>query len=161
VNAKQLFDVMALREAGDLDGALFVARGIVGRNPDDPQAHYQLASTLDTIGNEREAVDAYESALSLGLVEPEREGALLGLGSTLRALGRYVDAERILGEAVEAYPLNAAFRVYRALNDFNRGEYHDATRTLLRELVRTTNDQTISLYTRALNLYAEDLDRRW
>ena len=161
MNAKQLFDVMALREAGDLDGALFVARGIVGRNPDDPQAHYQLASTLDTIGNEREAVDAYESALSLGLVEPEREGALLGLGSTLRALGRYVDAERLFSEAVEAYPHNAAFRVFRALNDYNRGAYHDATRSLLCELVRTTNDQTISLYTRALERYAQNLDRSW
>jgi tetratricopeptide (TPR) repeat protein len=161
VNPKKLIEIMALRDAGNAEKALQIAQTIVVRDPSDAMAQYQLAWTLDALGRETEAVGHYEFALSAGLGEPERENAMLGLGSSLRALGRFDDAERVLGGGVLLYPSNAAFRVFRAMNDYNRGEHHAAIATLLRELARSSTDPSITMYHRAIEEYAEDLNRRW
>jgi hypothetical protein len=47
------------------------------------------------------------------------------------------------------------------MNDYNRGEHHAAIATLLRELARSSTDPSITMYHRAIEEYAEDLNRRW
>jgi tetratricopeptide (TPR) repeat protein len=97
----------------------------------------------------------------LGLPRDELESALLGLGSTLRALGRHQESLEVLDRAVAEFPQNRALEVFHAMSRYNNGKTKEATETLLRLLVATTTDDEIRSYEAALGIYAEDLDRTW
>ena len=75
-------------------------------------ALFEEACAHDREGREAEAVPCYEEALRLGLGDPERARALLGLGSTYRNLGRHDDAVRVLEAAVAEYPGRAELRLF-------------------------------------------------
>lgn len=154
-------EVIAAREAGRLEEARTLAFRSVTEHPDDAQAHLQCAWTLDRLGDEAAAVDYYRRAIALGLDDDDARSALLGLGSTLRALGRYDEAVETLEGAVEQFPEHLPLRVFRALAHYNSGRHKAATEELLRLLVATTCDEDISRYEAALDLYASDLDRTW
>ena len=87
----------AYGEARSLLHAALTETGLSGA--EQARLHYQLAWCCDAAGEEAAAVPFYKRALALGLAGEERSGALLGLGSTYRALGRYADAERTLALA--------------------------------------------------------------
>jgi hypothetical protein len=74
----------------------------------------RVAEDHDRAGRETEAVLSYERAIDLGLPISELAGALHGLGSTYRALGRYDDASRIC-----TMPCTG-FRAMRVLARFSR-----------------------------------------
>lgn len=50
----------------------------------NPSIWYQCGCDHDNLGKEREAIPFYLQALELGILGEERQGALLGLGSTYR-----------------------------------------------------------------------------
>ncbi len=85
----ELESVIRLRESGDLEGARSVLARVLAEAPEDAEANHQMAWLCDLQGREREAVLHYVKAISGGLPDEERSGALLGLGSTYRALGEY------------------------------------------------------------------------
>jgi tetratricopeptide (TPR) repeat protein len=150
------------RADGDLPAALELAAALVAEAPDDVRLAYQVAWTHDVAGLEAAAVPHYERALSApGLNFEERQGALLGLGSTLRTLGRYADAERVLDQGVAEFPGHRPLRVFHAMARYNAGEGKAAVEDLLRLLVSSTADEEILSYRQAIELYAEDLDRTW
>lgn len=68
-----------LRAEGKPEEAKTILLELLPQSPDDPDIHYQLAWVHDMMGLESEAVPYYEKAISLGLKDPERCGALLGL----------------------------------------------------------------------------------
>lgn len=154
-------EVVAAREAGRLEEARTLAFRLVAEHPDDAQANLQCAWTLDRLGDEAAAVDYYRKAIELGLDDGNARSAFLGLGSTLRALGRYEEAVETLESAVERFPEHLPLRVFRALAHYNTGRHKAATEELLSLLVATTADEDISKYEAALDLYASDLDRTW
>ena len=78
-----------LRENGRTGEARELLLTLVAERPDDPQVNYQCAWVHDLLGREHEAVPFYERAIEEGLTGGDLEGAMLGLGSTYRALGVY------------------------------------------------------------------------
>jgi tetratricopeptide (TPR) repeat protein len=129
--------------------------------PDDPRVAVLTAWTHDSLGLEEEAAEHYEAALANGLSGEDLRGALLGLASTYRTLGRDEDSERIFRRGLDEFPDFRPYRVFRAMLQYNRGEAREAVRELIEVLVETTADQAIQRYERALTGYAEDLDRSW
>ncbi|WP_165985561.1 tetratricopeptide repeat protein [Streptomyces sp. YIM 98790] len=159
----RLAEAVALREQGRADRARDLLLELSAAHPDDPVVAYQTAWTHDALGLEAEAVPYYERALAApgGLSPDHHRGACLGLGSTLRSLGRYEEAAAVLRGGLAAFPGDNALRTFLAMALYNTGEHHEATATLLRLLTATTTDPDITAYRRAIDLYAEDLDRTW
>ena len=78
-----------LRENGRAEEARELLLRLMAENPGDPQLNHQCAWVHDLLGREHEAVSFYERAIEEGLTGEDLEGAMLGLGSTYRALGEY------------------------------------------------------------------------
>ena len=116
---------------------------------------FEEACAHDREGREAAAAPLYEEALALGLGDPERPRALLGLGSTYRNLGRYDDAVRTLEAAVAAYPDLAELRLFLALALRSAGREPEAFRLLGELVVAHAN---LHGYERAATLYLAEVD---
>jgi predicted Zn-dependent protease len=158
---ERLARAVELRENGELEEARTLLLELRAEFPDDAQVAVQTAWVHDSIGLEEEAVEHYVAALAGELTDEELRGALLGLGSTLRTLGRDADSERVLRGGIERFPDFAALRAFHAMTLYNLGRPRDAIEQLLKLLIETTDDPSIQRYQRALRAYAEDLDRSW
>lgn len=150
-----------LRERGELEEARQLLLELRAERPDDPQVAVQTAWVHDSMGLEEEAVEHYEAALAGDLTEADARGAYLGLGSTLRTLGRDEDSDRILRQGIERFPDFSALRAFHAMTLYNLGRPREAVQQLLQVLLETASDPGIDRYRRALTAYAEDLDRSW
>ncbi|MEU8764106.1 tetratricopeptide repeat protein [Streptomyces sp. NPDC048659] len=156
----RLAEAVALRERGDREEARDRLVALTADHPDDPEIAYQTAWAHDVLGLEAQAVPYYEKALATeGLGTEDRRGALLGLGSTYRTLGRYEDAVTTLRRGTEEFPDDGALGAFLAMALYNTGRHHDSTRLLLRLLAETSEDPEVRRYRAALTYYAEDLDR--
>ena len=150
-----------LREGGELEAARELLLALRTEFPEDAQIAVRTAWVHDSLGHEDEAVEHYEAAIAGDLPDDELRGALLGLGSTYRALGRDADSERIFRQGVERFPDFRALRVFRALTAYNLGEHRESVRQLVHVLLEATSDPSILRYQRSLAAYADDLDRSW
>ncbi|MFJ2766682.1 tetratricopeptide repeat protein [Streptomyces sp. NPDC087300] len=148
-----------LREAGRREEAKEQLVALAARFPDDAEVAYQTAWVHDTLGLEAEAVPYYERALEApGLTEDDRRGALLGLGSTYRTLGRYEDAVVTLTDAAAEFPDDAALKTFLAMALYNTDRAHEAMQMLLTLLAATSSAPEIVGYRPAIEFYAKDLD---
>ena len=86
---------------------------------------YDEACAHDRAGREEAAVPCYEEALALGLPDPLRQQALLGLGSTYRNVLRHADAIALLDGAVAEYPDDQSLRFVLALALWSGGRERD------------------------------------
>ena len=116
---------------------------------------YDEACAHDRAGREEAAVPCYEEALALGLPEPLRQQALLGLGSTYRNLLRHADAIALLDGAVGEYPDDQALRFFLALALWSGGRERDGMQ-VLGKLALDTAD--LRGYGRAAAFYVDRLD---
>ena len=153
--------IAALRHDGRDEEALALGLELLRAAPDDTALHFDVACLSDSLGHEAQAVLHYEAALAGTLDTAERRDALLGLGSTLRLLGRHTLAQRVLASAVEAFPCEPVLKVFHAMALHNVGRSREAVETLLHVVVATSTDREIRAYSRAIELYAEDVDRIW
>ena len=158
---ERLANGVHLRENGDLEEARRLLLDLRAEFPDDPQVAVQTAWVHDSMGLEEEAVEHYEAAIAGELTAEELRGALLGLGSTYRTLGRDEDSDRTFRAAIERFPDFAALRAFHAMTLYNLGRPREAVQQLLNVLLETASDPSIERYRRALTAYAEDLDRSW
>ncbi|MFD3946650.1 tetratricopeptide repeat protein [Streptomyces sp. NPDC058579] len=156
---------VGLREQGRQEEARDRLVELAARLPDDAEVAYQTAWAHDVLGLEADAVPHYQRALKAtgpagptGLSEADRRGALLGLGSTFRTLGRYEEAVATLRGAVAEFPDDGALRTFLAMALYNTGDHHESARLLLRLLAATSEDPSVQRYRRAIEHYAEDLD---
>jgi tetratricopeptide (TPR) repeat protein len=124
---------------------------------DEAHAAYEKACAHDHRGEESVAISEYERALALGLPPEERCHALLGLGSSLRNVGRHEESVRVLRAAVAEFPEPAALRAFLALALHSHGEGRDAMVTLLDLVMRYA---PIGQYARALGEYRDLLARK-
>lgn len=125
------------------------------------QAHLQIAWSFDVEGRELDAVFHYQSALTGGLLSLDRYDALFGLASTLRSLGRYSDALTYFEQALSEYPNAIEIQPFYAMCLYNLGRNKEAVQLLLELLVFSTSRDEIKAYSKAISLYAKDLDRVW
>ncbi|WP_405401676.1 tetratricopeptide repeat protein [Streptomyces sp. NBC_01104] len=120
---------------------------------------YQTAWSHDRLGLEAQAVPFYERALEgAGLPAGSRHGVFLGLGSTLRVLGRYEEAHAVLRRGLAEYPDDAALRTFLAMTLYNLGEAREAVSTLLKVAAATSADDRMREYVPAVEYYADHLD---
>jgi tetratricopeptide (TPR) repeat protein len=148
-----------LRKSGDLEESRTLLIELVKQEPHNPVIWYQCAWAHDMMGLEREAVPFYTKSLELGLIGEDRQGALLGLGSTYRTLGMYEEAKGVFQEAIKEYPERREFQVFYAMVQYNLQEYSKAMEILLKQLVETSNDPEIQTYKRAILFYSDKLDQ--
>jgi tetratricopeptide (TPR) repeat protein len=134
---------------------------LLEQDPENPVLLYQAAWAHDVMGLETEAVPFYEAAIANGLPPGELSGALLGLGSTYRAIGAYDKAVETLSRGAEEFPEDGAFRVFLAMALYNTGAARDAVGLLLNELATSSSDPHIQRYRRAIAFYADRLDEIW
>ena len=149
----------ALKQAGDEQGAIRHFHRLVARYPDDPLAHAELAYAYDVAGWEEEAVAPYRRALELGLPAHRLPGHLLGLGSTLRNLGRIEESVRVLEDAAARFPDRADLQVFLALSRHSAGDATGALVTLL-DLLLASPGVDLHGYERAARSYTDELAGR-
>lgn len=157
----RLAAAVSLRESGEVDQARAMLLELQAERPHDATVNLQCAWAHDKLGLETEAVPFYERSLEIGLEGTELERALLGLGSTYRALGEYEKAVSTLQRGVQSFPDRRAMRVFLAMALYNNGRAKGACETLLRIISETTGDPDIIAYKAAIDTYAADLDRSW
>lgn len=158
---ERLARAVALREGGELEQARELLLRLRADFPGDAQIAVQTAWVHDSMGSEHEAVGHYEAAIAGGLSDDDLQPALLGLGSTLRTLGRDEDSDRVFRQGIERFPDFRPLRVFHAMTEYNLGKSREAVGHLLAVLLETTSDPAILRYRRSLGAYAGDLDRSW
>lgn len=165
MTSERLAEAIRLREAGraaqdetTLEQARTLLLELSAAEPENAEITYQTAVVHDNLGLEREAVPYYTRALDQGLAGPDRERALMGLGSTYRNLGEYQNAEETLRRGMQEFPENRAIQVFLALTLYNRQSYREAMEIVLRNLLATTADEKLQYFKRPLDYYATHLD---
>jgi predicted Zn-dependent protease len=164
----RLAEAIQLREEGRakqdraiLKEARTLLLDLVAAYPDDAEINFQTAVAHDNSGLGREAIPFYVRALEQGLSGPDLERALLGLGSTYRALGYYQQAEETLRRGVREFPHNRALQVFLAMALYNTQGYKEAIELLLTNLMETTSDEKLQYFKRPVMYYAPRLDESW
>jgi tetratricopeptide (TPR) repeat protein len=156
---ERLAEVLRLREEGKLEAARDILTGLSAEFPDDARIAYQTGWAHDILGREADAAQHYERALRLDFQGEDRSGLLLSLGSTYRALGRYPEAVSTLRRGTREFPEDRPIQVFLAMALYNVGECKEAVRSLLEVIVDATSDPAVLGYRRAIEEYAQDLDR--
>lgn len=159
--AYNLSDAINLRENGKHNESNQILLELVEVHAEDPAVNYQCAWSYDLLGEEEKAVPFYKKAIELGLSDKDFEGALLGLGSTYRTLGKYQDSKNILLQGVERFPTNQAMKTFLAMTLYNLKEHEAAMELLLKCLVESSMDQDIQAYNKAIAFYSDKLDETW
>lgn len=154
---ERLGAAVSLRENGQPEQARPLLIALASDFPEDAEVQYQAAWVHDFLGLEADAVPYYERALALGLPEPEREGLILGLGSTYRNVGRVADSLALLERGVSDYPANHVMRCFLALTRLSNDEPREALALAFDALLATSDDPTIERYRRALTSYRDEL----
>lgn len=149
------------RRDGKYEQAHAILRELLTKDPNDPAVLYQMAWLHDVQGLERDAVPYYEAALAHGLSGEDLRGALLGLGSTYRALGDYDRAVEVLRRGMAAFPDALEFAAFLAMALYNTGQHSEAMALLLKTLAETSADEGIRRFGRAILFYHDKLDQRW
>jgi len=146
-----------LRTEQQGDQALEILISALHEYPKDAEINYQIGWTYDASERSDQAILYYQKALEYGLAE-DRVGCLLGLGSSLRAIGEYEQSRVILETAVRDFPQNLALKSFLSLTLYNLGKHEEATSLLIKLLGQTTVDPEIKAYQSALEYYADNLN---
>lgn len=134
---------------------------VVKEFPTSAYVNYQCAWSFDLLGKETEAIPFYEKAIDLGLSGKDLEGAILGLGSSHRALGEYDKAQTVFEKGIELFPSNRALKVFYSMTLYNVKDHQRAMELLLTCLIETTSDEDILHYKKAIHFYSDKLDETW
>ena len=150
-------EITALWQIEDAAQRVTVAQQLVDDHPGDARLVFELAGAKDSAGEEQDAIELYEQALTGGLKEPHRHRAQLQLASSLRVVGRAAEAAPIVGDVLEARPHNTAAIMFRALVQADLGQERQAVADLIRATLEATSDVDTQSYRRALRAYADEL----
>jgi tetratricopeptide (TPR) repeat protein len=130
--------------------------------PDHVEIQAEAAFVHDRLGEEATALLYYSQALRLGVMGlPNREDVYLGLGSSLRVLGRYEDAKAVLSKACGLFPDNAALKTFLAMVLYNLKDHAGAMAVLLGVVAGYDQNPDIVAYAGSIAFYADRLDEVW
>ncbi|MFP7298672.1 tetratricopeptide repeat protein [Neobacillus niacini] len=158
---QEVIKAIELRHEGKQKESNELLLKVVKEFPKDAYANYHCAWSFDLLGKEAEAIPYYEKAIDLGLAGKDLEGAILGLGSSCRALGQYEKAKAVFLKGITLFPNNRALKVFYSMALYNTGEHQGAMEILLTCLIETTSDENILHYKRAISFYSDKLDQTW
>lgn len=147
---EELDAIVGARAHGQFKEILPRLQQLDAKFPNVAEISYQLAWTLETLDRTADAVSFYEKAVALGLPPNELSGALLGLGSALRATGQPHRATKVLRSGKHQFPENREFDVFLALSLHDEGQHAEAIQLLLETLCDTTEDPGLTTYQRAI-----------
>ncbi|MEO5634217.1 tetratricopeptide repeat protein [Gaiella sp.] len=116
---------------------------------------FDEACDHDRAGREEEAIPCYLEALELGLGDPWRQQALLGLGSSYRNMLRHADAISVLRKATAEYPDDDALRVFLTLALWSGGREREAFELLGKVVV---DNADLRGYRRAASTYFDHIE---
>ena len=153
----ELDAIVGARAHGQSKEILPRLKALDERHPNVAEINYQLAWTCEAVSRPADALPYYEKAIALGLPPNELSGALLGLGTTLRALGQPARAAEVLRTGKTQFPENREFDVFLALALHDLGEHTAALKLLIETLCDTTEDPGLTAYKRAIRYAAEKL----
>jgi len=156
-----LYTARRIRSEGKHEDARTMLADLAQQLPGDALVQYEAACVHDFLGLEAAAIPFYSAALEAGLPPSTRRCALVGLGSTYRTLGMFNQAERTLLAAKAEFADANEVEIFFAMTRHNLGKSKEAVEALLRLLVETSRDESIQAYSRAIALYAENIDRTW
>jgi cyanophycin synthetase len=128
---------------------------LAAQHPENQYIVLHLAGAYDSAGREEEAVAPYRAALAAGLNESEDLRARIQLASTLRNVGEFEEAVRILTQVCAENPEHRAARAFLALALTSAGHGDRAVSELLDLML--TNPGPLEAYQRSLRWYADDL----
>jgi tetratricopeptide (TPR) repeat protein len=153
----------SLRSAGRHDEARTLLVELAAHQPASAELQFEAACVHDFLGLEAAAVPYYMRAIAHGdgLTQEQLCSAYLGLGSTLRCLGRFGEADEAFRTGLERFPDAHGLAVFRAMAQHNLGQSKAAIEALLALLARTSSDPGILSYREAIAFYARDIDRTW
>lgn len=157
----KLSEAIELREKGKLIESNEILNAMAKDDPKSAEINYQCAWSFDVLGKEAEAVPYYEKAIQLGLNDEDALGAIIGLGSTYRTLGKYKKSKVVFESGLARFPDNNALKTFYAMTLYNVEEHVKAMEILLTCLVQTSNDPDINSFKRAIGFYADKLDKTW
>jgi tetratricopeptide (TPR) repeat protein len=158
---ERLTSAIKLRESENHAEARQLLLELHAEFPEDPQVNYQCAWIHDLLGLEREAIPFYEKAIQAGLGAEDLKSALLGMGSTCRAIGDYERSITTFQQGLSLFPDSPEFNVFLAMALYNVGDYDRAMELLLNALADTSNDEGILRYRRAIRFYSDKLHQTW
>ncbi len=158
---QKLASAIELRKSGKHEEARAALLQLHAEFPGNAEVNLQCAWIHDLLGLEREAIPFYEQAVAAGLNDTDLKDALLGMGSTYRALGEYSKAKATFEKARAHFPDHNQFKVFHALTLYNLKEHAAAMELLLTTLLDTSKDPNILAYERALRFYSDKLDQTW
>lgn len=139
----KLGKALALRKNGNHKESNELLSELVKEFPDDALYNYQCAWSFDILGEEEKAVPFYENAIKIGLPSKDMEGAVLGLGSTYRALGEYEKSKETFLKGMELFPDNHVIKVFYSMTLYNLKEHSQAMELLLKCLINTTDRKSV------------------
>ncbi len=116
---------------------------------------FDEACDHDRAGREEEAIPCYVEALELGLGDPWRQQALLGLGSSYQNVLRHADAISVLSGATAEYPDDDALRVFLTLALWSGGREREAFELLGKVVIDTAD---LRGYRRAASTYFDHIE---
>ncbi|HVT72741.1 MAG TPA: tetratricopeptide repeat protein [Lacunisphaera sp.] len=154
---EELDAIVGARAHGQLEEILPRLRALDARHPHVAEIHHQLAWTFAVLEKPAEALPHYEKAIALGLPPNELSGAYIGLGTTLRALGRFERSAEVLRSGASQFPDNPEFTVFLALTLFAQSHQAEAMRLVLDTLCDTTEEPGLTAYQRAIRHAAAGL----
>ncbi len=117
-----------------------------------------MLGVFDVLEKEVEAIAYYEKAIALGLPDEDLKEAYLGLASTYRTIGDYEKSKETFMSAMEKFD-DKSLEVFYAMTLYNLEEHANSMEILLKIIADTSNDKSISAYSRAINFYADKLDK--
>ena len=158
---EKLASAIHLRESENHEEARELLLALHAEFPEDPQVNYQCAWIHDLLGLEREAIPFYEKAIQTGLSRDDLKSALLGLGSTYRCIGEYLQSIKTFQHALGLFPDAHEFNVFLGMAYYNIGEHAKAMELLLNSLANTSIDEGILRYRRAIQFYSDKLNQIW
>ncbi|WP_449621970.1 tetratricopeptide repeat protein [Robertmurraya sp. Marseille-Q9965] len=150
-----------LRDEGKNEEWNQVMVELVKEFPRESQIQYLCAWSFDRLGKEIEAIPHYESAISLGLTGEDLDGAYIGLGSTYRSLGKYLESKEVLEKGIKILPNNHGLKIFYAMTLYNLNENEKAMELLLTSLIETTKNEDILHYETAIKFYSDKLNQTW
>jgi Flp pilus assembly protein TadD len=147
----ELDAIVGARHGGRTDHVLPALRALDERHPHHPEIAAELAFTLSALGEDADALQAYERALALGLPSPaEQANALAGRAACLLRLGQAETAVNDLTLARAQFPENTEFAAYLAIALHRAGQNHEACTLLLDTLLDLGADLGLNAHQRTL-----------
>ena len=147
----------ALSRAGRAEAAIARFRRLVERFPDEPRAHFALGGAHDAAGHEAEAVGPYRRAMELGLAGEDVARWYVQFGSTLRNVGEFDEAVRLLTEGRTRFPEDAAIRVFLVLALHSAGRSGAGLAEVIDLLLSDPKAPDLRGYERAIRWYADEV----